>query len=262
MAAWIKEKTHSQSLFVESCLWRVDENYLVKAAFTGRYGAGREFNLSPYAGDQRMVCDNRSLAAEELTGGTQADFFSLHQIHGTDLVDVSTKGSPRHLDEKADGIIVCHPDQPAGILTADCLPVIIVGRDCTAVLHCGWRGLAGGIIRKALSVLDQPLAAAIGPGISVCCYEVGEEVAEVLASVHPEAVVQANGRLYADLKKYALLELVEGGISPDSVYTSAHCTFCQPELFFSYRRDQHCGRQAGLAVIKRYNNLSCRQEKS
>lgn len=249
MAVWIKEKSHTESLFVESYTCQIKGNYCIRAAFTGRFGAGRELNLSPYAGDQHRVVENRALVAQELTGGTQADFFSLNQIHGAEIIDVSSKGSPRHLDEKADGIIIRQPEQPAGILTADCLPVIIAGLDCAILLHCGWRGLAAGIIRKAMNVLKQPLAALVGPGISVCCYEVGEEVAEKLASVHEEAVVRIDGRLHADLKKYALKELLACGLNQDAVIVSDLCTFCEPDRFFSYRRDPSCGRQAGLAVI-------------
>lgn len=235
---------------MESHVCQIDKNTVVKVGFTGRYAGEKEFNLSPYAGTQVDVSQHRHMAAAEITAGVQSDFFSLKQVHGTRILNAPPV-SPAHLEQEADGIVINKPDIPAGILTADCLPVVVVGRDGIALLHCGWRGLAEGIIRRVASFISEPVAAAVGPGISACCYEVQADVASRLARKHEAVILNRGGKLYADLKKYALRELTGIGVAPDSILVSEHCTYCGPELFFSYRRDPGCGRQAGIAVIKK-----------
>ena len=117
---------------------------------------------------------------------------------------------------------------------ADCLPVALATRDQVAMLHCGWRGLAGGIIARALERFDEPPAAAIGPGIGKCCYEVGEEVAAELGR---------SGETHLDLRAIAREQLEA---ARPRVLEVDLCTSCHPELFFSHRRDNGVtGRQAG-----------------
>ena len=83
------------------------------------------------------------------------------------------------------------------VQVADCLPVALATRDQVAMLHCGWRGLAGGIIARALERFDEAPAAAIGPGIGKCCYEVGEEVAAELRALGREPSRPAGHRARA-----------------------------------------------------------------
>ncbi len=110
-------------------------------------------------------------------------------------------------------------------------------------MHCGWRGLAGGILPEALShfTADAAVAAAIGPGIGRCCYEVGDEVLEAFDDV-PDA---AQGRML-DLRAVAEHKLRTAGI--EHIDQIDLCTSCNPDLFFSHRRDDGVtGRQAGIA---------------
>lgn len=108
--------------------------------------------------------------------------------------------------------------------------------------HCGWRGLAGGIVAEAARAVEAE-AAAIGPGIGPCCYEVGEEVLSEFADT--EGV--ARGRML-DLTAVATAKLEEAGVV--SIESSGLCTSCNAELFFSHRRDgERTGRQAGLVWV-------------
>ena len=110
--------------------------------------------------------------------------------------------------------------------------------------HCGWRGLAAGIVREAAEAVDAS-AAAIGPGIGPCCYEVGEEVLQEFEDL--EGV--AEGRML-DLTAVARSLLARAGVT--EVESADLCTSCNPELFFSHRRDgERTGRQAGLAWVTR-----------
>lgn len=150
--------------------------------------------------------------------------------------------------EPADGQATSARGVAPVVLTADCLPVALVAREAVAMLHCGWRGLAGAIVAEGVAALRElgaggRVAAAIGPGAGGCCYEVGEEVHAAFA--HHGAAVRDGRRL--DLKAVARLELEGAGV--DEVHDTGLCTLCgDPSFFFSHRRDGGTtGRQAGLA---------------
>jgi polyphenol oxidase len=111
------------------------------------------------------------------------------------------------------------------------------------MLHCGWRPLAGGIVEKALARFEDTPAAAVGPGIGGCCYEVGPEVLSAFAGL--DGVAQ--GRML-DLRKVIAAKLRAAGV--ERVEHVERCTSCEPERYFSHRRDRGLtGRQAGLCVL-------------
>jgi YfiH family protein len=126
-------------------------------------------------------------------------------------------------------------------MVADCLPVALAGPGGVAMLHCGWRGLAAGIIERGVGEVAAA-AAAVGPGIGPCHYEVGDEVLERFAPLGDEI---ADGRMLS-LRELARRLLAQAGV--EQVEVSELCTSCEPELFYSHRRDDgDTGRQAGLA---------------
>jgi polyphenol oxidase len=134
------------------------------------------------------------------------------------------------------------------VLAADCLPVAIAGDGAVAMVHAGWRGLAGGVIAEGARAVRElgargALSAAIGPGAGPCCYEVGEEVHAVFAA-HSERARRGDN---LDLKAIAAAELELAGVT--DVYDSGICTICS-EDFFSHRRDRGVtGRQSGIAWL-------------
>ena len=173
------------------------------------------------------------------------------QVHGT---DIATWDAPppagqggfaapgAELDE-VDGHTTSVPGLGLPVLVADCLPVALAGGGRVAMLHCGWRGLAGGLIEKGVALFDDPPAAAIGPGVGRCCYEVGPEVLEAFSD-HPAATTGWS----LDLSAVAAAKLRRAGVH--RVEHTNLCTSCHPELFFSHRRDRGVtGRQAGLAWL-------------
>ena len=126
------------------------------------------------------------------------------------------------------------------VLVADCVPLALSSGERVAMLHCGWRGLAAGIVERALERFDAPPAAAIGPGIGRCCYEVGPDVLEAFRDV--DGVT--SGRML-DLRGVVGHRLRAGGVR--EVADVDLCTSCRPDLFFSHRRDGGItGRQAGF----------------
>jgi YfiH family protein len=160
------------------------------------------------------------------------------------------QAAPGARDEHADGLWTDEPGLPILALSADCLPVAIARIDASppavAVLHVGWRGLLAGIVEAGARALqDDGLVAAIGPGIGPCCYEVGEEVAAPFRERFGEDVVR-DGRL--DLWTSAERALLDAGV--ERVDRFDRCTACEPETFFSHRRDAgNTGRQGVIAYV-------------
>lgn len=162
------------------------------------------------------------------------------QVHGAGLVrHDSLAQEPR----EADGHVIAIPGIAGLVYTADCLPVVVAGPGGVAILHCGWRGLAAGIVARGASAVDATHGA-IGPGIGPCCYEVGEEVLGAFAPLGSEV---AAGRML-DLSEVARRLLWEAGVT--EVDSAGLCTSCEEERFFSHRRDGGPGRQAGVAWIE------------
>jgi purine-nucleoside/S-methyl-5'-thioadenosine phosphorylase / adenosine deaminase len=151
--------------------------------------------------------------------------------------------------ERCDGLWTDESERGVMLLSADCLPVALArtnGDPAVAVLHVGWRGLLAGIVESGAAALGGPFAAAIGPGIGPCCYEVGDEVAEPFGERFGDGVV-VGGRL--DLHEATERSLLAAGC--EDVERVGLCTSCEEGLFFSHRRDKgRTGRQGILAVIR------------
>ena len=135
-------------------------------------------------------------------------------------------------------------------MSADCLPIVLVRtgptKPAVAVLHAGWKGLLAGIVASGAQALaGGGLTAAIGPGIGPCCYEVGEEVAAPFRERFGDDVVRES-RL--DLWMSAERALRAAGV--EQVDRVDRCTACEPETFFSHRRDAgRTGRQGVIAYV-------------
>jgi YfiH family protein len=168
------------------------------------------------------------------------------QVHGAGLAyhdAPPTIGAPRPTaPPEVDGHVLTRPGPVGLVYTADCLPVALAGPGGAAILHCGWRGLAAGIVANGVEVVGAAHAA-IGPGIGACCYEVGDEVLAAFAHLGDGV---ASGRML-DLAEVARRLLGEAGVG--SIESADLCTRCEEELFFSHRRDGGPGRQGGLAWL-------------
>jgi purine-nucleoside/S-methyl-5'-thioadenosine phosphorylase / adenosine deaminase len=160
------------------------------------------------------------------------------QVHGTELAYDAAGWST----DEVDGHVVTRPGGTALVKVADCLPVALAGPGGAAILHCGWRPLAAGIVAKGAAAVEAT-DAAIGPGIGPCCYEVGEEVLEAFA---PLGEGVAAGRML-DLPEVARRLLGEAGVG--SIETAGPCTRCD-ERFFSHRRDADPRRQAAVVWLE------------
>jgi purine-nucleoside/S-methyl-5'-thioadenosine phosphorylase / adenosine deaminase len=145
---------------------------------------------------------------------------SARQVHGADL---AFHGNGDEVPAEADGHVVDDPETVGLVFGADCLPIAVAGEGRAAILHGGRRGLEQEIAARG-AVAVGATAAAIGPGIGPCCYEV-------------------------DLWDEARRQLREAGV--ETVDSADTCTCCEPDLFFSHRRDGDPRRQAGLVWLDR-----------
>jgi YfiH family protein len=205
-------------------------------------GPYRSLNLGFLTDDDPAAVTENRRRVQALTPGTLAHG---HQVHGTTVRRVTEPTTER---TESDGQATIREDVAPLVLTADCLPIAVAAPGGVAMLHGGWRGLAGGIVAEGVRALAElgagaPTAAAIGPGAGGCCYQVGEEVHAHFAHHGPEV---RDGR-NLDLKAIARRELAAAGV--DDVHDSEICTLCgDPELWFSHRRDGGVtGRQGGVA---------------
>ena len=222
-----------------------------EVVFTTRLGGVSEgpytsLNLGRKSGDDvARVDENRRIACGSI--GADVEKLALnYQVHSSRVVRAAAGVRGEH----ADGLWTDEPDLPILAMSADCLPIALVRikgeAPAVAVLHAGWRGLLEGIAASGVEALGHgALAAAVGPAIGPCCYEVGEEVAAPFRERFGDDVVR-DGRL--DLWTSAERALRAAGV--EQVERFDRCTACEPETFFSHRRDAgHTGRQGVIAYV-------------
>jgi YfiH family protein len=207
------------------------------ALFTTRRGGVSEgpyaaLNLGPWTDDDPSHVRENRARVERMSGGRLAQG---RQVHGTRVVEADPDATP-----DADGQVTAAEGVAPIVLVADCLPIALLAPEAVGMVHAGWRGLAGGVVAEGVAALRAlgagRIAAAVGPGAGPCCYEVGPEV---------HAALGTRGRT-ADLKAIACERLEAAGV--EDIHDCGLCTMCDPERFFSHRRDGGVtGRQAGVA---------------
>ena len=209
-------------------------------------GPYASLNLGRKSGDEvERVDENRRIACEAI-GADVARLALNFQVHSARV----REAEPATRGERADGLWTDEAGLPILAMSADCLPIAIAraegSRPAVAVLHAGWRGLLEGIVASGVEALGRGgLAAAIGPGIGPCCYEVGKEVAAPFRERFGDDVVRES-RL--DLWTSAERALRAAGV--ERVDRFDRCTACEPETFFSHRRDRgRTGRQGVIACV-------------
>jgi YfiH family protein len=238
--------------------------------------------------DRETVLRNRRLLAEAITSNAATPLIALRQFHSNRIVHAVSSDVSRKHPHKADGQITADPGLLLAIQTADCIPVLVADRKQRAVaaFHAGWRGTVKRIVesgvgsmRLAFGSRPEDLIAAIGPGIGLCCYAVGEEVLsefesqfsyarDLFREVHDSDPVRkkypmlfltqrAPGHLalgpslHVDLVEANRRQLLSAGLSPQSIQVVGGCTQCHTDLFFSHRASHgHAGRMMAVIGIR------------
>jgi purine-nucleoside/S-methyl-5'-thioadenosine phosphorylase / adenosine deaminase len=169
------------------------------------------------------------------------------QIHSNRVLVVESNGA----QGEGDALISNQPGIALAIRTADCLPILIADsrNHAIAAVHAGWRGVVSEIGPRTVEAMTrhfgtkpQDLVVAIGSGIGPCCFEVGPEVA---------AQFQLSGRTKVDLVATTCRQLGRNGVSLGQIITSGLCSYCDSELFESYRRDREAaGRMTAMIGLE------------
>jgi polyphenol oxidase len=218
--------------------------------FTRRGGASSGvftgLNCGYGSSDQREIVQiNRGRVAEAM-GVPETHLVGVHQIHSATAITVDGP-----LDEKpqADALVTATPGIALSVLTADCQPVLFADRDAGVIgaAHAGWRGALDGVLAatveamEALGAQRANISAVIGPCISQRAYEVGPEFIEDFLAEDPDyARYFANGaddRMQFDLPGFGLNRLRAAGVG--HAEWTRHCTYGDPDRFYSYRRTTH-----------------------
>lgn len=215
--------------------------------FTRKGGASsgifQGLNCGPGSSDQAEIV---SINLGRVAGAMGVDrVATLDQVHSPNVVvlDAVPEDRPR-----ADAMVTRTPGVALGILTADCQPVLLADPEAGVIgaAHAGWKGAIGGVLEATVAAMRDlgaaNIRAAIGPTISQRAYEVGPEMLDAFMAEDPEYsrfFAQGQGdRLMFDLPSFGLSRLRSVGVDAEWI---GHCTYSDPERFFSYRRTTHAG---------------------
>lgn len=161
--------------------------------------------------------------------------------------------SPRTVITETDGLFTSCPNLPLYVAVADCSAVLFHAPGALAVVHGGWRGLAKGILRHALSHFQDhgarlsDLRIGVAPCMQAASYEVGPEVADAC----PEAAKYRgrDDRWQVDITKWAVADLIDAGIENGQIEVSGLDTGSDPRLFSHRRQGEGAGRNGLIAVL-------------
>lgn len=244
--------------FNQSLIEFPSSNLKFKAFQTTRYGGFSQspyesFNLAHHVGDNvDLVLKNR-LKLKELIGACEAVF--MDQTHSKDVIEVQDE---KKLLYKADGLFTQQRGLALAVMTADCLPLLLVDKTCQAIaaVHCGWRGLEKGIVKEACEKFKSHgfynLKAFIGAYIAQESYEVDDPVYEKFKE-DKEAqgcfTSKGGGKYQFNLGALCELYLKREGV--EDLYMLNLDTFENQDLFYSYRRNKVTGRMACVIMLEK-----------
>lgn len=207
-------------------------------------------NLGGLVGDAPERVRENWLRLETETG---LRFARVRQVHGARVVHARAPGPPA---EEADGVLSTDAGVAACVSIADCVPVLLAdpATGAVAAVHAGWRGTlaraAEAGVRALARLAGAPparLLAAVGPSIGPCCYEVSQELADSFAAALGPVIRSGGAGPRLDLWDANRRVLVAAGVPEEAVEVVGRCTSCEPERFFSHRRDRgRTGRHAAF----------------
>ena len=183
---------------------------------------------------------------------SQEGMASLKQIHSATALLAKEPGCAG----EGDALLTRSPGVLLSVRTADCYPILLADtRDrAAAAVHAGWRGTAGGIVVRTIARMraqfgtsPADIVAAIGPGIGMCCYEVGAEVAQLFG---------LEGAGHIDLAAANRRQLIDAGVPEPHIDVFGGCTFCDAAHFYSFRRErEQAGRMISYIGLSKNNEV-------
>lgn len=207
-------------------------------------GPFSSLNFSRSVGDPPANVTRNEEVLRGQIGIADARLITVNQVHGASVlvVDEGSEGGGDH-----DALVTARSGVLIAVKTADCTPILLLDpvRRAAGAVHAGWRGTAGLIAARAVETMrgefgtdPEDLVAVIGPAIGACCYQVGDDVAHAFSNALGDAFCrERGGALHADMRGANRRALEMAGVRPSNVRSIDLCTKCNPELFFSHRRD-------------------------
>lgn len=187
---------------------------------------------------------------------------TLNQVHGSSVLVLDEKNL-KDPPQEVDAVITRLKGVPVGILTADCLPILIHDplKSAIGAVHAGWKGTVKRVASKTIDAMNEAfgskpenLIAALGPYIGPCCYGIREDAAKEFDSVFADTtdfMLRQNGEIRIDIGLANVKELLEAGLKKSNISMAAACTSCNSGVFFSYRKDGgRTGRQLSFIMIR------------
>ena len=223
-------------------------------------GKDRGDDMANVRENYRRVCAALGVDMEKLV--------FTNQVHGelvrrVTLADAG-KGLDKPVDYEVDGLMTDIPGLVLAAFTADCIPILLFDPVAKAVaaVHAGWRGTALGIAARAVEGMvsqygckGENILAAIGPGISQCCFETDADVPNAMTAAFGSAALpfiqdRGDGKFNLDLKGLNALWLKRAGLREGHIDISPDCTMCEHEKYWSHRYTKgERGSQAALIAL-------------
>jgi len=240
-------------------------------AFCTRWGgvsSGRlaDLNFGAHVGDTAENLQRNKGVLYKAFDMPEHTLTTVNQVHGDRLLvlDATTRSRAHSGYLAYDGIITASPGVPIGIMTADCVPLLLADRKrhVVGVIHAGWKGTALAIAASAVSVFmetfssaPEDILAVIGPAIGPCCYEVDDLVFHYFDGTRGEKVFftdgQKEGTWMLDLSFANRSQLQRAGIPRDNIFSADICTSCRHDTFFSHRGEAgDTGRQLSFIMLR------------
>ncbi len=194
-----------------------------------------------------------SLNSQKITIKNFSDTVFLKQIHSNSGKIISEWKKP--FAESGDFLFTNKSNIPIGVLTADCLPIVVTDQTQSAcsTIHAGWRGTINNIILNATKVFLknssnlQDLIYYFGPSIGVCCYQVSEDF--ITNIKYPKAIKYQNNQIYFDLLAYNTILLQQIGVKYRQLsFENWQCTYCSGR-YYSYRKDKET-KMRQFSIVK------------
>ena len=257
-------------MFSENCVneivYMTAPNIHAVHAFTTRFGGVSSgifasLNLGLGLGDDlgsvkenyERICGALQVSSSSLVRSSQVHGASIRTVYGADCGGFY---SPPCCE--ADGMITRDAGVTLIVYSADCVPILLHDpcRGVFGAVHAGWRGTAanavGAAVRKMAAefgCVPADIKAAVGPCISKCCYEIGQEVSEslrlTLGSEAENCLSTLGGRIMADLSEANRILLLKAGLW--DITASGECTSCLGEKYWSHRRTK--GQRGSQAAV-------------
>ncbi|MBC6696174.1 peptidoglycan editing factor PgeF [Terrisporobacter mayombei] len=181
------------------------------------------------------------------------------QIHSSIVNKIDIENIGQRID--GDALITNVKEVPLLILTADCVPVVIIDSKNKAIgaVHAGWRGTYDRIVKKTIEEMiknyntnPEDLVCVIGPSIGPCCYEVSKDLVEKfninLANHAGKFDIIKNNKYYLDLWKINELTLKDCKVKEENIINLQICTNCNHEKFYSYRKHNKTQKRIGTMI--------------